>query len=136
MCVSFSKSTYSGAETGIRSSPWVVNCSHNSTSLVGSRYRSGLISKPLIKLKTAVVAPIARASVRMATVLKAGDFTSWRSAYRRSVIRLQSAIFQFHSFHPQRFDEIGRAGTPRWQKAGNQRYQRKRQQSTDERRRV
>src|SRR2546430_1966518 len=38
----------------------------------------------LIKLNTAVFAPIPSASVRMATAVKPGDFASWRSTYRRS----------------------------------------------------
>src|SRR5439155_1487150 len=42
------------------------------------------MSKALTKLSTAVHAPMPSASVRIATAVKPGDFTSWRSAKRKT----------------------------------------------------
>src|SRR5215211_2626466 len=47
------------------------------------------------------------------------------------VIRHSSFVIFCDSFHPERFDGIYKAGTPRWQKTGDKRDQQKRQQSRD-----
>src|SRR5262249_6496982 len=97
----------------MRSRPWVGNFSQSRTNSLAARYGSGRMSSALIKLNTAVFAPIPSASVRIATAVKPGDFTNWRNAYRTSFILLQS-------FHPQRFNGIHEAGTPRRQETGEE----------------
>src|SRR5947207_7050663 len=82
-----------------------------------------------MKLNTAVFAPIPSARVRTATTVKPGAFASWRSAYRRSFIRLQS-------FHPQRFNWIDSSSAARWQPASCERYQSQRHGSAEKRRRI
>ena len=54
-------------------------------SCCGSRYGNGRTNKPLTKLSTAVVAPIASAMVRTAIAVKAGCLISWRKESRMSL---------------------------------------------------
>ena len=54
-------------------------------SCCGSRYGNGRTNKPLTKLSTAVVAPMASATVTTAMAVNAGCFSSCRRANRMSL---------------------------------------------------
>jgi hypothetical protein len=67
-------------------------------SCCGSRYGNGRTNKPLTKLSTAVVAPIASAMVTTAIAVNAGCFNSWRKANRMSL----SIKWPLLVHHPER----------------------------------
>src|SRR5262245_2498598 len=83
-------------------------------SCCGSRYGNGLTSSALTKLSTAVVAPIASASVSTAINVNPGCLSSWRNANRRSFIITLSLFVQ-------RLNWIDASRTPRGQKTCSQR---------------
>src|SRR5262245_5003978 len=83
-------------------------------SCCGSRYGNGRTNKPLTKLSTAVVAPIASAMVRTAIAVNAGCFSSCRNANLRSLIMTLSLFVQ-------RLNWIDASRTPRGQKTCSQR---------------
>src|SRR5580698_6664278 len=58
------------------------------TTREGSWTGSGRSSTAFITLKTAVLAPMPRASVSTQTSVKAGVFLSWRIEYRKSLRRI------------------------------------------------
>src|ERR1700724_4517519 len=64
----------------MRSSPWALNCSQIKAMREGCLYCSGRTSNALIKLKTALFAPIANASVSIAITVNPGLFAKPRSA--------------------------------------------------------
>src|SRR4029077_437063 len=83
-----------------------------------SRYGNGRINKPLTKLSTAVVAPIASAMVRTAIAVNAGCFSSWRRVNRMS---LNIKVVVSPSLLAQGLDRIDACRAPGGEKTGSQR---------------
>src|SRR4029077_6183613 len=89
-----------------RSNPSALNWSQSKTSLDESWYESGLTSSALIKLTTALFAPIASARVAIAMTQNPGVFRSPRSATLISfvilVIRSEARPWDRQSTHDAR----------------------------------
>src|SRR6185437_5996037 len=84
----------SGAEMLMLLSPPSVYRARNATSPCGLWSPLGFSSTAFITLNTATFAPIPKASVRIAVVVKAGDLRNWRKAYRSSCRSLSTSAPQ------------------------------------------